>query len=211
MPLLTQIAGLFTGQTAAATPADNPCALGFAVFEGQKIPIPQIQDDPFHEDSWQICSPAALRRHIDRDHFSPYILSTFGVPRYDLELCRFRRIAVGPVVERALTLLGQDDYELHCQLSQMRLLKNYGVVAHYRALVKTLRYIEELNLSAVDWRRAEAAFPGASGVTLDLAKDTIDISFDTTVLASLAPWQKRFFENGGFDRALLRSAGYLAK
>ena len=129
-------------------------------------------------------APAIIRRHIVDIHFSPRVLLDTGIPRYDLGLCRYRKIDLSWVVQMAYEKLETLNQELQAQIDgeKDRCLPFGRTVENYKTmLVKTLKYIEIRELATIDWARVETLFRGANSVKVNIVSDTTDSSFFDTL------------------------------
>ena len=124
-------------------------------------------------------APAIIRRHIVDIHFSPRVLLDTGIPRYDLGLCRYRKIDLSWVVQMAYEKLETLNQELQAQIDGEKdrcLPFGRTVEVYRRMLVKTLKYIDSYGLAAIDWTNVETLFNGARSVRINIV-ETTDTSF----------------------------------
>lgn len=143
------------------------------------------------------CTAVGLTKHIIGKHLlSPAILAGYGVAKYDIEIACVRMFSLSEVVLAAYQILEESDDELRARVEKERtiylgLCRSYETAfqklgldyrdlnAHKTIIIKNLKYIEQLGLAEINWRRVIGAVPDGLSITLDLDRDTTDVSFFT--------------------------------
>ena len=143
----------------------------------------------------ELTRPASsIRGHIVNLHLSVGILAWYGVPIYDLQVLAFRRWRntaqdyghawnadwvvknIYERLERSNTVI-QEEIQQAVERGYFRTSLAYFTVDTYRRLlIKTLKYIENLQLSFVDWNRVEVSASYASAVFTN-PTDSLDFGF----------------------------------
>ena len=126
----------------------------------------------------------SLRGHIVKQHFSPYVLAWFGVARFDIDLAKRANIPLDWVVKKGIDRLENGWPEVKPDFfAQTPRFDNdalmisdmpWGEYWCKTMIVKNLMYIDQSGTAKVDWDKVVAAFAGASAVTLDINRDSVE-------------------------------------
>lgn len=130
-----------------------------------------IGGEMFRRSGWRLCTGSSLRGHIVNSHLTPDGLTSIGIPIYDIEIAQAREFDLDWVAAKALDRLGatfEGDGGVPSQIP----LEEYQI-----ALAKTLRVVHDRRLTTVEWAEVDEIMPGASALTVDLGRDTNDVSF----------------------------------
>ncbi len=132
---------------------------------------------------WSTTSQASLSGHIVNAHFQARTLHSFGIPRWDLEIARYRWFNVKWIVKKIYEKIERSDSDIINEITNQIinedkkiLLPNEFTPKEYRVtLVKTLRLMIDLGLisvDSVDWQRVELSLHGATQIVYVLSKDS---------------------------------------
>lgn len=131
--------------------------------------------------------------HIEGVHIKPYEFQTTGIPRYDIERAVYFNLDLTPYVVGPkqtgclLDYLKKSPQELMDQFELLRpvhsgsddyLKRRHMSVGEFRQwIVKTIVYMKETGAADFEWSVVEELYPGARHVTVDIARDSNDLSF----------------------------------
>jgi len=128
-----------------------------------------------------------LRGHIAKQHFSPGILAWMGVAKFDLELAALKGLNMDWAVKKAYERLENGWAGHEAEFQKPRTVKMNSVFNRDSLpwdenwpkifLVKNLKYIEQLNLSVIDWDRVTKIIALTDETILDIEKDAHDPDF----------------------------------
>ena len=151
-------------------------------------------DRLYSPEGWKLCTEQQLRGHIVKQHFQARNLALVGIPRYDLEVAKYRGFNLNSVVHKAYELLERSDKDIQQETRNIPETLNDEEIPHYVQyvahndgpftieqyhikLVKTLRYIENLNLAPINWQRVAKSVPNYKTIHLNLERDSNDQPF----------------------------------
>lgn len=131
--------------------------------------------NPEHDEYWEKISPEDLLWHTFEAHCNFHFIALFGVPNFDIELAHHRGISLKPLVEKIIQALSDpantDQFDsFHLPFS--------GDIESYRTyLVKTLKFIDQLQPDSVNWTKVKTLKIDCEKITFNYTEDCRDVSF----------------------------------
>lgn len=149
--------------------------------------------------SWKDVKMSSLRGHIYNQHFTPLLLATQGVARFDIEFAYHNNWNLDSVIKRAYEKLQQSDESIvelidndrkrtdfSMKLHVGTMPDNFDADAYKTMIVKHLKYIEHLYASKadckIDWQLVRECVSWLDEICLDINRDSNDVSFLNDVL-----------------------------
>ena len=130
-------------------------------------------------EDWNTISPNGLVEHIIQDHLKPSNFRAVGIPAYDIDAAKYRKIQLQSVVKEIYLRLENPDKFCQPYWSHgvRRIDMELGKEEYIEFLVRTLRYIEKQGLGEVDWGRVNKVFLQASETNVSPKSDFKDSYF----------------------------------
>jgi hypothetical protein len=125
-------------------------------------------------------SAEILIKHIVDDHLNAAGLAGEKVPRYELELAKFRGFNLDQVVEEGIKRILRDDQEIAAEIRSFYYAKGVYRIEEYRTTIAmTIAVIRDwgLHTQPIDWEKIELKVPNARSFKVDWKRDTTDTGF----------------------------------
>jgi len=125
--------------------------------------------------AWQTVKAPSLRGHIVKGHLNVLALYSLGIAKYDIDVAKRRGFDLDWVTLKIYEKLERSDQSIKDDIERLLYgVTDFSPTDYRKVLVKNLKYIEDSQISVIDWNRVEKSFPNARQVTYDLLKDVGD-------------------------------------
>lgn len=124
---------------------------------------------------WQWVKAPSLRGHIVKGHLNAMALYSLGIAKYDIDVAKRRGFDLDWVTLQIYERLERTDQSINDDIERLLFgVPDFSAADYRLVLVKNLKYIEDRQVSVIDWQRVEKSFPNARHVTYDFSKDVGD-------------------------------------